>query len=73
MITDFLKTQRSQAELAIALTVLREFKECESTEEWALAPFQAWVKLEQLEEYLDHLVNGVALADDTLDVLRGQG
>jgi len=64
-ITDFLKTKRSKEELKIALDVLREFKDCESFEEWAGIPFHAWGKLEQLEEFLAHLVNGDPLARDT--------
>ena len=64
-ITDFLKTPRSKDELRVALEVLREFKACESLEEWAAIMFASWAKLEQLEEFLDHLVNGVELAEDT--------
>lgn len=45
-ITDFLKTPRSNDELATALAVLREFKACESQEEWLAISFGAWVKLE---------------------------
>lgn len=69
MIIDFLKTKRSKAELKIALKVLREFKKCESKEEWVDCPFIAWTKLEQLEEYLAHLANGESLKEDTLEVL----
>ena len=47
------------------MDVLREFKACESLEEWAGIFFYAWVKLEQLEEFLDHLVGGAELKDDT--------
>lgn len=65
MITDFLKNPRPKRELAITLAVVREFKGCESMEEWVAISFAAWAKLEQLEEYLDHMVNGVPLADDT--------
>lgn len=65
MITDFLKTKRTPEELRAALDVIRDFKACESQEEWLAISFSAWVKLEQLEEFLDHLVNGVELADDT--------
>ena len=64
-ITDFLKTKRSKDELRVALDVLREFKACESMEEWAAIMFAAWAKLEQLEEFLDHLVNGASLQEDT--------
>ena len=66
MITDFLKTPRSKEELKAALDVLREFKECESSEEWLAIPFAAWAKLEQMEEFLAHLVEGAPLADDTV-------
>lgn len=65
-ITDFLKTKRSKEELKVALKVLREFKKCESKEEWFMIPFSAWSKLEQLEEYLDHLVNKKKLREDTI-------
>jgi len=65
MITDFLKTPRAKEELATALDVLREFKKCESQEEWLAIPFAAWAKLEQMEEFLDHLVNGAELKEDT--------
>lgn len=66
MITDFLSTKRSNAELATALAVLREFKADESAEEWAQIPIAAWAKLEQLEEFLAHLVEGTPLAADTI-------
>lgn len=69
MITDFLKTQRSKEELTIALDVLREFKQCESELEWAMVMFATWVKLEQLEEFLGHLVEGTPLADDTIEYM----
>lgn len=64
-ITDFLATKRSREELATALAVVREFKLCESPEEWATIPFAAWAKLEQLEEFLAHLVEGKKLNEDT--------
>lgn len=66
MSIDFLKTPRTKDELKTALAVLREFKQCESQEEWLYAPFVAWAKLEQLEEYLAHLVEGAPLEQDTL-------
>lgn len=66
MIIDFLKTTRSKTELKAALAVLREFKECESREEWLFTPFVAWAKLEQMEEFLSHLVEQTPLADDTV-------
>jgi hypothetical protein len=63
-IIDFLKTNRSEAELRTALEVLREFKKCESAAEWGLCPFQAWVKLEQLEEFLAYLTDKEPMKDD---------
>lgn len=69
MITDFLKTKRSKDELRAALETLREFKGHESADEWAACPFIAWVKLEQMEEFLAHLVEGAELKDDTKEVL----
>jgi hypothetical protein len=70
MITDFLKTKREKEELKHALEVLREFKTCESDNEWISIPFAAWAKLEQLEEYLDHLVNNKPLKEDTLEYIK---
>ena len=64
-ITDFLKTTRSKEELKIALDVLLEFKRCESKEEWLGIIFAAWAKLEQFEEFLEYLVNGKELQEDT--------
>lgn len=68
-IVDFLKTKTPKTDLDTALRVLREFKECESQEEWVMINFDAWAKLEQLEEFLDHLVNDAELHDDTKRVL----
>lgn len=51
-ILTFLKTQRSKEELRTALAVLTEFKECESQAEWFGIMFDAWAKLEQLEDFL---------------------
>ena len=64
-ITDFLDTQIPKADLTAALRVVREFKEGESKQEWLEIPFMAWTKLEQLEEFLGHLVEGTPLAEDT--------
>lgn len=69
-ITDFLKTRKSKSDLRIALAVLRDFKSCESNREWAAVPFAAWAKLEQLEEFLAHLVEGKPLKDDTLEYMK---
>jgi hypothetical protein len=70
LIIDFLKTNRSKDDLRAALEVLREFKSCESEDEYSWVPFAAWAKLEQLEEFLAHLVDGDSLQDDTLEILR---
>lgn len=70
MITNFLKTKRSKEELSLALKILREFKECESQEEWMSINFVAWVRLEQFEEFLTHLVDGVPLAEDTVNYIK---
>lgn len=70
MITDFLQTARSKDELKHALEVLREFKKHESQEEWVMIPFAAWAKLEQLEEFLAHLVEDTPLADDTMEYMK---
>lgn len=70
MITDFLKTARSKDDLKTALEVLREFKECESMAEWLSVPLAAWGKLEQLEEFLAHLVEAAPLDEDTQEFLK---
>jgi hypothetical protein len=70
LITNFLKTTRTKEELKTTLEVLREFKGNESQEEWLAIPFAAWIKLEQLEEFLAHLVDGAPLADDTRAYLK---
>lgn len=70
MLINFLKTERSKEDLAVALAVLREFKSMESTTEYLATPFSAWMRLEQLEEYLDHLANGADLEADTLAELE---
>ncbi len=69
MITDFLDTDIPHNELASALFVLREFKKCESEEEYFKIMFAAWAKLEQLQEFLEHLVEGKPLQQDTLDYI----
>ncbi len=68
-ITDFLSTKRSKEDLTIALEILREFMDCESNEEWLAIPFAAWAKIEQLEEFLDHLVNDAPLKEDTINYM----
>ena len=70
MITDFLKTERSKDELKHALEILREFKGCEIQDEWLMIPFAAWAKLEQMEEFLAHLVEDAPLADDTVEYMK---
>ncbi len=72
MITDFLKTKRTPEELRTALYILREFKRSESMEEYCGVAFAAWAKLEQLEEFLSHLVEGEPLAADTLAYMATQ-
>lgn len=66
MLIDFLKTQHTKEELATTLDVLRAFRNCESDNEYLTIDFAAWAKLEQLQEYLEHLVEGSDLKDDTL-------
>ncbi|MBW1707963.1 MAG: hypothetical protein JRJ86_22855 [Deltaproteobacteria bacterium] len=66
MIIDFLKTTCSKEDLKTTLEVLRKFKACESNEEWAMITFTAWAKLQQFEEFLEHLVEGKELAEDTI-------
>ena len=66
MITDFLKTKIKKEELRVALKVLRAFKKYESNEEYLGIALGAWAKLEQLEEYLEHLVNNKPLKEDTI-------
>lgn len=70
MITDFLKTTRSKEDLQIVLEVLQEFKNNESTEEWLMIPFEAWIKLEQLEEFLEYMVNEKPLKEDTIEYMN---
>ena len=69
-ITDFLKTTATQAELSAALKVILEFRSGESEDAWLNVPFIAWSKLEQLEEFLEFLVNGKDLRKDTVDYMN---
>ena len=69
-ITDFLKTKTSKQDLSVALKVLREFKSCESKEEWLEIQFAAWAKLEQLQEFLEHLVEDRELEEDTVEYIK---
>jgi len=70
VITDFLKADLPREDLAAALRVLAAFKACENEEEWLKIPFVAWAKFEQLEEFLEHLVRGKPLREDTLRYIR---
>lgn len=70
-VIEFLRTDTPKHDLAITLRVLREFKEHESLEEWCDISFAAWAKLEQLEEFLDYLVNDAELRADTQQKLGG--
>ena len=63
MITDILETKRSKEELRIALDVVKEFKGGEDEIDWLFASFESWVKLEQLEEFLEHLVERIKTID----------
>lgn len=71
-ITDFLKAEHPPEDLAAALRVLRSFKACESEEEYVQIPFLAWAKIEQLQEFLMHRVEGAPLKDDTVAYLEEQ-
>jgi hypothetical protein len=71
MITDFLKTTRSKADLKVALEVLREFKAGENQAEWLTVSFAAWIKLEQFEEFLAHMVDAEPLRADTVRFMAG--
>lgn len=66
----FLATKTSTEDLRTALRVLREFKACESEEEWLAIMFATWAKLEQCEEFLAYLVNGEKLKDDSIGRAR---
>lgn len=70
MITDFLDLPIPVDDLAAALRVVRAFRACESEQEYLSIPFAAWVKLEQLQEFLEHRVEHVPLHRDTLSYLR---
>lgn len=65
MLIDFLKTKRSKEELQLTLDVLREFIDCEGDAEYFIIPFEAWAKVGQFLEFLEHLVEGKPLEDDT--------
>ena len=69
-IINFLETKTDKQKLKSALEVISEFKRNESVEEWRLCPFSAWIKLEQLEEYLEFLCNGASLKEDTIEQMK---
>jgi hypothetical protein len=73
MIIDFLKADLPAEDLAAALRVVRAFKECESFDEYIGIRFDAWAKLEQLEEFLAHRVEGAPLRDDTIAYMKEEG
>jgi hypothetical protein len=59
--------------LATALKVIQAFKQCEGVDEW-MQPFEKWVRLEQLEDYLRLLTETeVDSVDDdrAIEFLRG--
>jgi len=70
MITDFLKSKRDIKELMIALDVINEFKKCETSNWWLKAPSKYWVKIEQLQEFLNHMVNGKPLTEETIEYMK---
>lgn len=73
MLIEFLKTKRTKEELKIVLDTVKEFKSKESPEEYISTMFSAWAKLEQFEEYLEYLVNGKELEEDTKKELKKGG
>jgi hypothetical protein len=66
-VIDFLTIDRPREELKIALDVLNDFRECHNGEEWFLGFSMTWQKLEQYLEFLEHMVNGQELEDDTVE------
>ena len=68
-VIQFLEMEHDKEKLAHALEVIRTFKNLESMMEWLGVPFSAWAKLEQLEEFLEHLVEGKELKEDSQEVL----
>lgn len=72
MILDLLHTRRPIRELKIALDVLREFKDNHTVEEDLCSPLACWVKLEQYQEFLEHLVEGKPLKPDTIQYMEHQ-
>lgn len=70
MITDFLKKDIKKKDAKVTLALLRLFKAGESRKEWTFIPLVAWAKVEQFEEFLEYIVNGKQLEDDTLLELK---
>lgn len=68
-IFNFLDTKISKTELKAALKVIKEFKKNESYSEWINTPFDCWYKIEQLEEFLEYIVNKKPLSEDTKELL----
>lgn len=67
MLLDFLQTKRSPAELRTALEVIREFKACESQEEYMGYMFATWHQLEHLEAMLESLLDGTQIPARFMD------
>jgi|GEM_PF-947021 8-oxo-dGTP pyrophosphatase MutT (NUDIX family) len=65
-IFDFLNTELSIDELKTALKVIREFENGESFYEQLDNTFWPWIKLGQLREFLEYLVEGKELQASTL-------
>lgn len=61
----FLGTSLPEDDLKTALRVIEAFKKCESADEWMSMPFSAWLRLEQLEDYLGMLTDPEHETDDT--------
>lgn len=75
MLIDFLRTAPEgfkPDQLRAALEVLRAFKAHEDVQDW-LRPNAWWIRLEQLEEFLGHLVLDESLKADTLGELKRLG
>lgn len=62
---NFLGTPIPVEDLKTALRVIEAFKKCESAAEWMDMPFSAWLRLEQLEDYLGMLTDPKHETDDT--------
>ena len=67
VLTDFLNTKTDQSELATALKVVREFRECESGKEWLVLMFDTWYIFEMFQNLLEHLVENKPLDNSALD------